>query len=123
MHIQKHQTFWVHFNALGSYYLSTFILNTFFILFLLHLKKHLRRQITLLRLLLKSLYSFALDMSIVLKMVLLGSGGGAFGMQVIQARLLAEITTVGLYILMRNDCYPTSVYIFDSYSVEIYKRR
>ncbi len=49
--------------------------------------------------------------------------GGAFGMQVIQARLLAEITTVGLYILMRNDCYPTSVYIFDSYSVEIYKRR
>lgn len=76
MHIQKHQTFWVHFNALGSYYLSTFILNTFFILFLLHLKKHLRRQITLLRLLLKSLYSFALDMSIVLKMVLLGSGGG-----------------------------------------------
>ncbi len=78
----------------------------------------------MLRLLLKSLYSFALDMSIVLKMVLLGSGGGgAFGMQVIQARLLAEITTVGLYILMRNDCYPTSVYIFDSYSVEIYKRR
>lgn len=77
----------------------------------------------MLRLLLKSLYSFALDMSIVLKMVLLGSGGGAFGMQVIQARLLAEITTVGLYKLMRNDCYPTSVYIFDSYSVEIYKRR